>query len=419
MSKRLANLGARAFIADLYRGRENGLRLRPPGSFEFFNSLRYVDADSFAGVTVVLIESVYWSTDNGRVSSLVGGDGNPVYSGSIAVGQPLPGAVSGEVVERWIAVISRELDLRPGDYRRHLDELGCERIAGDEDDTRDSLFMFLRALNILSFDERRRDEAMQMVAAQPEAPGYIDTAVEEFLPFYEQFELYRLRGDAALAGRKRSIFWFSFVVAAFWSDSRPSYLTVPTLEQMLALYGEAHWHFPIDNARTAVVASHFKHCYIELYRCLEWLYALPRAIAVKRELGLATKATALARTFRSELGWRRKELDSLTLLLRDARVHSYPLVELNRCMGAALPPKPVRQQDDTDDIFAKRKSDWSLKICENVADRLYKVRNQFVHQLEQVDIQPVSKEAEAWLISLLAWLCVELYRRYAPEFDLD
>ncbi|MDN7561094.1 hypothetical protein [Burkholderia orbicola] len=278
--------------------------------------------------------------------------------------------------------------------------------------------MFLRASNLISFDERRREEARRDLIS-PDDVAYDGTSIDQFDKYYEQFEVYAISDNSVLNDDARSIFWFSYIVAAFGGGATYPHLTDAALEQITVLYDEARWHFTIDNARTAVASSHFKHCFIEFYRCLEWLYSLPRAIAVKRELQLTHPATNLAKTFSKELGWRRAERDSLTLLLRDAEIHLYSNQQLAKCMLSPVETEPVAAVGEATGVgteFDKRHNAWKAELRSKVATRLYQIRNQFVHQLEQDDIEPISAEAEPELIHLLCWLCVKLYGTYASEF---
>lgn len=418
MSKRLARTGVTAFAKDLFGSPKKNFNLPPPTSFDFFNSLHLHSSDAFSGTTVVRLDSIYWITETGLTSHLNDENEQPVYSGSAPKGALMPTGARGREATRYVIVISRELRSRPASYPDRLQKLNCLEVSLEDDEVRHSFFMFLRAHDLLSFDERKREEARRNLVS-PDDAAYEDTSFDQLEEYYEQFEVYAIAKNTALDDDERPVFWSSFIVAAFGGVGAISYLTDDALEQIMTLYNEAHWHFTIDNARTAVASSHFKHCFIEFYRCLEWLYSLPRAIAVKRELGLTEPATKLARTFSKELGWRRTEKDSLTLLLRDAEIHSYPTPQLARCLLAAPEPEPVANAGEAMGAgteFDKKHNKWKSELRNTVASRLYQIRNQFVHQFEQDDIEEVSKEAEPELIHLLCWLCVKLYRTYSPEF---
>ncbi|TDA46210.1 hypothetical protein [Burkholderia pyrrocinia] len=418
MSKRIAKSAVTGFGKDLFGAAQTDFRLPAPGSFDFFNSLCLHSSDAFSGVTVARVDSIFWLTDTGRISELKVDGQQPVYAGSLPKGAPMPAGVRDRDITRYIVVISRELRSRPVSYPARLDRLGCIEDPLQDNELRNSVFMFLRAHDLISFDERRKEEARRELIS-PDDGAYVETSIDEFEKYYEQFEVYAIGKDSVLNDDARSIFWFSYIVAAFGGGATYPYLTDAALEQITILYDEAHWHFTIDNARTAVASSHFKHCFIEFYRCLEWLYSLPRAIAVKRELQLTHPATSLARAFSKELGWRRKERDSLILLLKDAEIHLYSNAQLAKCMLSPVEAEPVAAAGEATGVgteFNNKHNAWKADLGTKVAARLYQIRNQFVHQFEQDEIEQISREAEPELIHLLCWLCVKLYRTYAPEF---
>ncbi|MBJ9750860.1 hypothetical protein [Burkholderia cepacia] len=417
MSKRIASAAVAAFCGDLFGSGHKNFRLPPPKSFDFFNSLRLHSSDAFSGVTVARLDSAFWLTDKGRVSQLKIED-QILYSGSEPKDGPLPAGVREREVTRYIVVISRELRSRHVSYPDRLQKLGCIENPLQENDLRNSVFMYLRAQGLLSFDERKREEVRRELIS-PDDGAYDGTSIDVFEKYYEQVEVYAIGGNSVLNDDARSIFWFSFLVAAFGGGAIYSHLTDDALGQITTLYDEAHWHFTIDNARTAVVSSHFKHCFIEFYRCLEWLYSLPWAISVKQNLQLTHPATKLARTFGKELGWRRKEKDSLIYLLRDAEIHLYPSDQLNKCLLSSADAEPVAANGEVTgpgSEFDNKHKEWKAVLATKVATRLYQIRNQFVHQFDQEDIEPIFPQAEPELIHLLCWLCVKLYRTYAPEF---
>lgn len=416
MSKKLAKAGFDSIKKDLFKDKPTKFKIAPPNTFDFFNSLKLREFDSFAGVTVAVVDSIFWETADGPVSQ-IGENADTIYSGSADLdNNHLPPKVNAITRKQWLVVASYELKSRIGTYENQLEGLRCTKPDKD-DDIENSFFMFLRGANLLAFDERKRETAEMEVAAAPDDPYYKETSYQDLLPYYEIFQLYEINDISVL--KDKAIFWFSYIVAAYWANNLPRHLSANALFELTKIYNQAQWHFPIDNARTAVVASHFKHCFIELYRCLEWLYSIPQSIAVKKELNLTTKATLLAKTFRTELSWRRSEADSLRLLLRDAKVFNYPIDELNRCLNSDLSPKPdpnSAQNEEEKVILTAKAVEWENDLTSKVAARIYKIRNQFVHQVDEKDTQQISTLAEPHLIKLLCWLCAALYPLYQPEF---
>lgn len=68
---------------------------------------------------------------------------------------------------------------------------------------------------------------------------------------------------------------------------------------------------PNENIFQAVTASHFRHAFLELYRCLESIFYLPWMVELKRVGDITTRACELKKTCRTALNWREKELPSM------------------------------------------------------------------------------------------------------------
>lgn len=407
MSKNLGKAAAQEIAHDIYGSSpDRKFRLSPPANFEFFNSLRLVDVDAFSGVNVVLVKSVLWNNGS-TVTSSVQVDGAAHYSGS-HIGA-LPAGISLHSETYWLAVISQQLASQGSAHSVAVEAQGCfENVNWQE-----HFFMFLRAHKFVSFNEALRLRATEEISYQPEASEYTGTAVSDLYSFYEPFALYEVSSDSPLVGR--SVFWYSYLVASAWKTLPNSHVCLETLQSLRQVYDANLWHFPIDNARIAITASHFKHTFVDLYRCLEWLYSIPRALMVKQDLALTTKATELARMFREKLAWRRAEQDSLRLLVLDCGVETLDLNVVERCMLDPLPRRPAEgalAEDGQPDTEEK----WRDSVATALAKRIYSVRNQIVHQMDALDEQEVKKEQEPVLIDILSRLCIRLYTKYAAEF---
>ena len=407
MSKNLGKEASHAITKDIYGAiLHAGFKLLPPADFIFFNSLRLVDVDNFSGVNVALIKSTIWN--NGvEATSQVKVDGTIYYSGTHS--GPLPAGISIESETFWLAVISHQLSSHGAEHSSALEAQGCTA----NRKWQEQFFMFLRAHDLVSINEGLRLRVTEEICYQPEESDYLGTAVSELYSFYEPFALYEVSSNSTLVGR--TVFWYSYLVASNWKIHSNRHVCVEALRCLQQVYDSNLWHFPIDNARIAITASHFKHTFVDLYRCLEWLYSIPRALMVKHDLALTTKATDLARTLREKLAWRRSERDSLQLLILDCGVETLDLNIVERCMIAPLPRQPVEgkavENGQTDTL-----EKWRYSVATALANRIYAVRNQIVHQFDELEVQEVKTEQEAVLIQILCQLCINLYTKYAAEF---
>lgn len=407
MSKNLGKVAAQAIAQDIYGASlHKGFKLSRPADFEFFNSLRLVDVDTFSGVAVALVKSVLWN-EGSTATSRVQVDGAIHYSGTH--NGPLPAGITLQSETFWLAVISHQLTSLGTAHSSAVEAQGC----AENGKWQEHFFMFLRAHGLVSFNEALRLRATEDVSYQPEEIEYLATAVSDLYLFYEPFVLYEVSANSPLVGR--TVFWYSYLVASNWKTLPNGHVSVSALRNLQQVYDGNLWHFPIDNARIAIAASHFKHTFVDLYRCLEWLYSIPRALMVKRDLALTMKATELARTFREKLAWRRAEQDSLRLLVLDCGVETLDLSVVERCMLDPLPHRPV-EGTRTEVGQPDSEEKWRDLAATALAKRIYAVRNQIVHQLDELDEQEVKKEQESVLIDILSQLCISLYTKYAAEF---
>lgn len=147
-----------------------------------------------------------------------------------------------------------------------------------------------------------------------------------------------------------------------------------------------------DNIFMSMTSLHRKHSFLEAYRCLEWIYILPRVLNLKDEINFQDAGFKLASSCVSNLAWRRKEEDSLSLL--------------------------VKKAFDTNEAF-KEKTYWMDVFkdvpIEKVAARTYLIRNQFVHQFTQEKEISISNQHCNELISFTLELLLILYKEYDNE----
>lgn len=118
---------------------------------------------------------------------------------------------------------------------------------------------------------------------------------------------------------------------------------------------------PNENLFQAVTASHFRHAFLELYRCLESNFYLPWMIELKRTGGIHTRACELKNTCRVALQWREKELPSMEKLF-------------------ALVPRSEKLDnlEDAVELFKDLKNGGDF-TRNQIGKRLYTIRNGMVH----------------------------------------
>lgn len=149
-----------------------------------------------------------------------------------------------------------------------------------------------------------------------------------------------------------------------------------------------------SNIFISMTCFHKKHAFLEAYRCIEWLYPIPRVHNLKRSISYGGKAIELARKCASDLSWRRKEEDSLSLLVK----YAFSL-----------------------DAELKETVSWSTFMKDldedKAATKLYAYRNQLVHQFSPEYELAINNDILEELIFFVLKLIKVLYTEY--KLDLS
>lgn len=161
---------------------------------------------------------------------------------------------------------------------------------------------------------------------------------------------------------------------------------------------------PYENIFLSLTANHWKHAFLEVYRCVERLFVLPRILDLKSKLQLTDSGMSIARSCFLELGWKSKEEEALKKLLEmqctQTIVTTSQLATASLLSGISL---------NYQNFVLTKKS------AEKLAEKIYKIRNSFVHQFHPDDEQIVSAHDLEKLIGFLLVFTNEIYHTYQAE----
>lgn len=206
-------------------------------------------------------------------------------------------------------------------------------------------------------------EIEQNILSQQESPDYNGLELEDLLPAVESISLFEIEPDSAFFDKEYPVL---------------GYYLYSMFENLIHLPVHDHLSFvknvlltnskvPKENIFFFMASNHWKHAFLELYRCIEGIYSIPRALELKKALGLTESASKIAKHCNSELGWRRREEDSLIRLMKN-----FSTVELT---NSGIDRVTFLQGFPNFSVEEKHAS-----TCELVASKLYRLRNQLVHQ---------------------------------------
>lgn len=220
---------------------------------------------------------------------------------------------------------------------------------------------------------------------------YEGHSINELINYFEPITIFRLEDLS-------TNFHNSFLSCAYYIvSSCEKFITLPLskenidkLKNLFIVDGK----IPKDNIFLSLTSTHLKHCFLELYRCIEWLYVIPRSRRLKGAISYSKPAYELAIHCMDELSWRRQEEDSLSKIISDILKSSETLTfKLRDC---------------------KLFNDINLDSA-NIAKHLYSFRNQFVHQFQAKREKNVILEDLADAIDLISDIIIHAYQLY----DID
>ncbi|WP_131064141.1 hypothetical protein [Raoultella planticola] len=256
----------------------------------------------------------------------------------------------------------------------------------------ESFFVFLCPLLKLNVKE---DISPQTVSNdllfQQDDPLYDGHSIEELISYFEPLTIFRL--DNFSTNLNNSFMSCTY----FLMSSCDMLITLPLAEETISKLRSIFVKdvkIPKDNVFLSLTSSHLKHCFLELYRCIEWLYVIPRARRLKGAIAYQKPAFELAVHCIDELSWRRKEEDSLSKIISDI-LYVYESVCIN-LTGCAL--------------F----KDVSLDSG-SIAKHLYSFRNQFVHQFEYRKEKDFLSEDLVEAVDFIADLIIHAYDLYDAD----
>lgn len=161
---------------------------------------------------------------------------------------------------------------------------------------------------------------------------------------------------------------------------------------------------PKENIFLAYTATHWKHTFLELYRCIEGLYQLPRIIELKVALNLQISGSELVSHCFDKLGWRSKEEDAF-----------YRIIQSNMS-------KTVMKGYlfDSISLFDEVSLDWTTdkdyeRSCKKVAEKVYKLRNSLVHYTDSHN--KINLDNNGW-VDLFKFM-IDLIKKAFHNYSFD
>lgn len=174
--------------------------------------------------------------------------------------------------------------------------------------------------------------------------------------FFRPIEFYLSNGDAPFHDDLERVLG-AFVVASYFDG--PLSLATTTRAALITAFEAGPAILPYRNLVQGVLSISWTGLFLEIYRCVEYLYAAKRVTALRDIVANNLAAVELSKILERELNWRAREDEAIRGLIGRC---SEPLV---RSLCAAF---GVVQEQRTLD-----------RLAVSVADEVYALRNAVVH----------------------------------------
>lgn len=183
------------------------------------------------------------------------------------------------------------------------------------------------------------------------------------------------------------------MVATTYVDG-PISLDEDTLKAASNLFTSGPDTIPFGNVLQGVLSISWSGLFVELYRCVEQLYPVPRLTDLIQRWTSPQSFGALADLLREQLGWRPREDESLSKLI------------------AACPDKVWKDLIYAFDVNLDEKS----TPAEVAGRQVYAMRNGLVHFRGSMTIAPPSDDKWNAIVVAMIALVTETYDRFGHQF---
>jgi len=185
------------------------------------------------------------------------------------------------------------------------------------------------------------------------------------------------------------------LLAASYLDG-PIELELKTLQDVQRLFESGSEHIPFENILQGLLSISWGGLFLELYRSVEQLFAVPRLIEITDDWPSSLPFSELANLLENHLSWRPKENDALAAIIRGCRL------DVTSALGDAFCPHRKRPVDH-----------------QNMADDVYRLRNSLVHFRQSLRLEDTGDQRWNEMIRAMISLVREAYSLHGAKYHLN
>ncbi|MEX6507447.1 hypothetical protein [Jiella sp. M17.18] len=217
--------------------------------------------------------------------------------------------------------------------------------------------------------------------------GYQGHDLQTVLDLFQEVDFFRVASGAD------SIFLESLerVCGSYCARGYPGYplgLSSMTLSSITELFESGHDTLPYHLPLQGLLSYTWPAFYLELYRCIEQLYSVPRLQVLRKRLAHAGPIAELASTLESIISWRPREQESLSAILSKISEGRRASILSSFSLSADTVPTATGH---------------------NCAEKIYQLRNAHVHFRPALSAPLISAEEWDRIIYTMCVTVIEVY----------
>lgn len=262
-------------------------------------------------------------------------------------------------------------------------------------------FLFFSLIDLLVVrTDLEENYIEQNILYQDEDSGYTGHTLQELLECFEPLKVFCVSSSHLLYEAE------PYSVACYIYSFFPDITSLP-ISQQLTEYRELFLfrkQLYADNILLSMTSAHWKHCFLELYRCIEGMFPFPKTMklldVLKQDADLSLSLRDLTKICFEQLSWKANEREALQNLVN--------MCGINTAKSSSILTASFLIESDlsTDE-----------KIANKVVDKVYTIRNQLVHQFSDKS-QEIDIADDDWpiLVSYLLAFWKSCYANFVVEF---
>ena len=238
--------------------------------------------------------------------------------------------------------------------------------------------------------------------------GYDGHDLSAIAGLFQRVRVFELSRDYEAS---RDVHRIMGVIQTFDRDSLSLPFSSSTLECFRDVFEEVGDVLPHHALLQGMLSLEPTDCYLQIYRCIEKLYFVPRVSRLIKEMKYKIEFSSICKMLDEHLSWRPREEEALRTLLSTCSEASLSNVLI--AFGVVGIGDDLEKNGQEDGGEEKENEKKLGKLAEKAAKCIYKLRNEIVHY--GMSTRPVQKSSEEWssIYSSLLAISRELYDQYS------